>query len=46
MKKISVRVMEAAAKASRKAAIKSCGAASFCDCYQPAEPKMLKNLKK
>lgn len=46
MKKISVKLMETAAKASRKAAVKSCGAASFCDCYQPVEPKMLKSLKK
>lgn len=42
MKKLSVKLMEAAAKTSRKAAVKSCGAASFFDCYQPVLPKSLK----
>lgn len=39
-------ITKAIAAIARKAAIKASGTASGYGCYQPKEPKALKNLKK
>lgn len=46
MKKISKRIMEAAAKVGMNTAVKACGCASLYGCHQPKEPKALKEIAK
>lgn len=46
MKKISKRIMEAAAKVGMNTAAKACGCASLYGCHQPKEPKALKEIAK
>lgn len=45
MKKFVEKALKASAKFSEKVAVKSCGATSFCDAYQPRIPKALENLR-
>lgn len=46
MKKITNTLLTAVAKVGKKAAVKTCGAASFFYCYQPKEPAALKKIAK
>lgn len=46
MKKMEKTIFKKLASASRFAAVKAAGATSCAGCYQPKEPKALKNLKK
>lgn len=46
MKKTTEKMLKFLAKASEKVAVKSCGATSVYDLYQPKVPQALKNLKK
>lgn len=46
MKKIEKTLLNAVAKAGKKVAVKTCGAASFFYCYQPKEPAALKKMAK
>lgn len=46
MKKIERVLLNAVAKAGKKAAVKTCGAASYFYCYQPKEPTALKKITK
>lgn len=46
MKKISRKIMEAAAKVGMNTAVKACGSASLYGCHQPKEPKALKEIVK
>ncbi len=43
---IKTAVLKIAAKAVLGTARKACGAASHWDCYQPKEPKVLKEISK
>lgn len=46
MKKVEKALLNAVAKAGKKAAVKTCCAASFFYCYQPKEPASLKKIVK
>lgn len=46
MKKISRKIMEAAAKVGMNTAVKACGSASLYGCHQPNEPKALNEIVK
>lgn len=46
MKKVEKALLNAVAKAGKKAAVKTCCAASFFYCYQPKEPAALKKIVK
>lgn len=46
MKKIEKALLNAVAKAGKKAAVRTCGAASYFYCYQPKEPASLKKIAK
>ncbi len=46
MKKIEKALLNAVAKAGKKTAVKTCGAASYFYCYQPKEPAALKKIVK
>ena len=46
MNKITNTLLTAVAKAGKKTAVKTCGAASFFYCYQSKEPAALKNMAK
>ncbi len=45
MKKITREFLKFTAKVSEKLAIKSCGATSLIDTYQPKMPKAVRELK-
>lgn len=45
MKKITRELLKLTAKASEKLAIKSCGATSLFDSYQPKVPAAVRQLK-
>ena len=44
MKKVANSLLKLSAKASRRLAIKSCGATSYFDTYQPARPDAVTKL--
>lgn len=44
MKKAIEKVLKLSAKMSEKLAVKSCGATSFYDAYQPKVPEAVKKL--
>lgn len=44
MKKAAKSLLKLSARASRKLAIKSCGATSYFDTYQPVRPESLTKL--
>ncbi len=44
MKKMTEKLLKASAKISEKMAIKSCGATSFVDSYQPKVPEAVRKL--
>ncbi len=46
MKKAIEKVLKLSAKMSEKLAIKSCGATSFYDAYQPKVPEAVRKLRK
>lgn len=46
MKNIGNALLAVVAKAGKKAAVKTCGAASYFYCYQPKEPAALKKIAK
>ena len=46
MNKYVEKVLKASAKASEKVAIKSCGATSWLDTYQPKVPEAVRELAK
>ncbi len=46
MKKTIKKVLKISAKMSEKLAVKSCGATSFFDAYQPNVPEAVKKLRK
>lgn len=46
MKKIERALLNVVAKAGKKAAVKTCCAASYFYCYQPKEPAALKKIAK
>lgn len=46
MKKAMEKVLKLSAKMSEKLAVKSCGATSFYDAYQPKIPEAVKKLRK
>ncbi len=46
MKKAMENVLKLSAKMSEKLAVKSCGATSFYDAYQPKIPEAVKKLRK
>lgn len=46
MKKTIKKVLKLSAKMSEKLAVKSCGATSFFDAYQPKVPEAVKKLHK
>lgn len=46
MKKVMEKVLKLSAKMSEKLAVKSCGATSFYDAYQPKIPEAVKKLRK
>lgn len=46
MKKTIKKVLKLSAKMSEKLAVKSCGATSFYDAYQPKIPEAVKKLQK
>lgn len=45
MKKVQNKILKKIAAVGKFAAIKSAGAASWAHCYQPKEPKSLKDSK-
>lgn len=46
MNKFVHKALKISAKLSEKLAIKSCGATSFCDAYQPKIPEAVRKLAK
>lgn len=44
MKKLTAKLLKTSAKLSEKIAVKSCGATSFIDSYQPKIPEAVKKL--
>ncbi len=46
MKKAAEKILKFGAKVSEKLAVKSCGATSFYDTYQPKIPKSVRELAK
>ena len=46
MKSVKSTILKKLADCSKLAAVKASGATSYAGCYQPKEPKALKNLKK
>ncbi len=46
MKKAIEKVLKLSAKMSENLAVKSCGATSFFDAYQPKVPEALRKLRK
>ena len=45
MKKVIKKVLKLSAKMSENLAVKSCGATSFFDAYQPKVPEAVKKLR-